>query len=112
MDAMIKLGLSTDLNYEIADPGCDFIFKIHAARTASQAVSAERLELSQAIVPDVYTDPATHNRSLRLKAWAGHLNVRYSATVEVTHYFAQPDQIAEVPVTRLPTQVRSYIYPS
>ena len=49
---------------------------------------------------------------MRLKASAGHLKVGYSATVDVTHHFAQPDQIAEVPAARLPAQVLSYIYPS
>ena len=75
-------------------------------------VSDERLELSQSVAPVVSTDPATGNRYMRLKAFGGPLNVRYGATVDITHYFGQPDQIAELPIERLPPQVLQYIYPS
>jgi transglutaminase-like putative cysteine protease len=40
------------------------------------------------------------------------VKVAYSAIVELEHHFGQPNQIAEVPVARLPAQVLNYIYPS
>jgi transglutaminase-like putative cysteine protease len=109
---MIRLALSLELDYEISDPGCDFIFNIHAAHTQRQRVIDESLTLSQNVLSRVETDPATLNRYLRVSALPGPLKVAYSATVELTHHFAQPGQIAEVPVARLPAQVLSYIYPS
>jgi transglutaminase-like putative cysteine protease len=109
---MIRLRLSITLDYEIASPGCDFIFNIHAARTARQRVVDEELTLSQNLQRTVETDPATLNRTLRVSALPGPLQVAYSATVDLSHYFAPPDQIAEVPVARLPAQVLNYIYPS
>jgi len=109
---MIRLKLSLELDYDISDPGCDFIFNIHAAHTARQQVVEEALTLSQNVLPKVETDPATLNRYMRVKAFAGPLKVAYSATVDLSHHFAQPSQIAEVPVARLPAQVLSYIYPS
>jgi transglutaminase-like putative cysteine protease len=109
---MIRLQLALELDYEIAPPGCDFIFNIHAARTERQRVVEERLTLSQDVQPRVETDPATQNRQLRVQALAGPLKVAYRATVDLSHHMAEPGRIAEVPVARLPADVLNYIYPS
>jgi transglutaminase-like putative cysteine protease len=112
MRTMIRLKLSIELDYEISDPGSDFIFNIHAAHTARQRVVDEALTLSQEVPSMLTTDPATLNRHLRVSAQPGPLKVAYRATVDLSHYVAQPDRIPEVPVARLPAQVLGYIYPS
>ena len=109
---MVRLQFSIELHYEIDQPGCDFIFSIHAAQTAQQTVVNESLSLSQALTPNLYTDPVTHTRYLRLKAFAGPLTLRYDATVDINHYTAQPGQLGEVAVADLPGSVLPYIYPS
>jgi transglutaminase-like putative cysteine protease len=109
---MIRLRLSLELDYEVFDPGCDFIFNIHAAHTNRQRVIEESLTLNQNVATQVETDPATLNRYLRLSARPGPLRVAYQATVDLSHYMALAEQIPEVPVARLPAQVLSYIYPS
>jgi transglutaminase-like putative cysteine protease len=43
---------------------------------------------------------------------AGPLKLAYRATVDLSHHVAEPAQIGEVPVARLPEQVLSYLYPS
>jgi transglutaminase-like putative cysteine protease len=109
---MIRLRLAMELDYEIASPGCDFIFNIHAAHTARQHVLEESLQINQNIATRVETDPATLNRYLRVSALPGPLRVSYSATVDLSHYVGDPGQIPEVPVARLPASALSYIYPS
>ena len=109
---MIRLRLALELDYDIAEPGCDFIFNVHAAHTARQRVVEEVLTLSQDVQPRVETEPATRNRYLRVKALAGPLKLAYRATVDLSHHIADPAQIGEVPVARVPTEVLSYIYPS
>lgn len=109
---MIRLRLSLELDYEVMAPGCDFVFNIHAAKTARQRVLSEQLTLSQQLPLQVDTDPVTRNRHLRLTAQPGPLRVAYTATVELDHHSAAPAGIAEVPVARLPTPVLGYIYPS
>ncbi|MDO9166222.1 MAG: transglutaminase family protein [Rhodoferax sp.] len=109
---MIRLQFSTELNYQISEPGCDFIFSIHAAQTQHQNVVSESLVISQPLQSNLYTDPVTHTRFLRLKAFAGPLMVRYEATVDLDHYTAAPDQLNEVAVANLPGSVLPYIYPS
>ncbi|MDO8249529.1 MAG: transglutaminase family protein [Rhodoferax sp.] len=109
---MVRLKFSIELNYEITQPGCDFIFSIHAAQTPHQIVVTESLGISQPLQTNLYTDPVTHTRFLRLQALAGPLRVRYEATVDLDHYTAQPDQLGEVLVANLPGPVLPYIYPS
>ncbi|MEP6609561.1 MAG: transglutaminase family protein [Burkholderiaceae bacterium] len=109
---MIRLDLQVELTYEIDQYGADFVFNIHAAHTRSQVISAESLSISQPVSPQMHTDPVTGNRYMRLRAGPGNLNVKYSATVDMTHHRADPSRLAEVPVSRLPPEVIGYIYPS
>lgn len=109
---MLRLKFSIELSYEIDQPGCDFIFSIHAAQTPHQIVVGESLNISQSLPSNMYTDPVTHTRFLRLKAFAGPLTVRYDATVDLDHHTAQPSQLGEVAVANLPGAVLPYIYPS
>lgn len=109
---MLRLSFSIALNYNITAPGCDFIFNIHAAQTAHQTVVNELLTTSQQVVPKMYTDIATHNRHMRIKALAGPLTVRYEAVVDLAHHVAQPPDIPEMTVAQLPGAVLPYIYPS
>jgi transglutaminase-like putative cysteine protease len=109
---MIRLEIALELDYVIAEPGCDFIFNIHAAGTAQQRVVAEALSLSQPLPARIDTEPVTRNRYLRVQARPGPLTVAYRATVDLMHHFATPGDVAEVPVSGLPTGVLGYIYPS
>ncbi len=109
---MVRLKFSIELQYDILPPGCDFIFSIHAAQTPHQIVVCESLDISQPLQQNLYTDPVTHTRFLRLKAFSGPLAVRYSATVDLDHHTARPDQLGEVAVANLPGPVLPYIYPS
>ena len=111
--SLVRLVFSVELHYEICAPGCDFIFNLHAAHTPHQTVVAEALTLSQPLPQQMHTDPVTRTRYLRLHAAAtGLLQVRYTATVDLEHYSAEPNQIEEVPVALLPGEVLPYIYPS
>ncbi len=109
---MVRLKFSIELNYEIDHPGCDFIFSIHAAQTRLQSLVNESLLISQNQPYNLYTDPVTYTRFLRLKAFAGPLKVHYEATVDLDHYSAPPEQINEVAVADLPGSVLPYLYPS
>ena len=109
---MLRLELSTELGYEILEPGCDFIFNIQAAYTPRQFVVSESLHLSQNVATSSYIDPATQSRFLRLRAGQGLLTVRYNAVVELTHYEAKPELLPELSPQALPGDVLQYLYPS
>ena len=109
---MIRLDLSLTLSYEVAAPGADFVFNVHAAHTPCQVVQTEQLRLSQAVPHQVDTDPVTGTRYLRLHAEPGPLIVGYTATIDLLHHRAAPDSLGEVPVREMPPEVMRYIYPS
>jgi transglutaminase-like putative cysteine protease len=109
---LVRLHFSIALHYQIAASGSDFVFNIHAARTPQQVVKSENLHISQQLLPDMYLDAATDTRFLRLKAFAGPLQVCYEATVDITHHSVSPDQLGEVWISKLPGAVLPYLYPS
>ena len=109
---MIRLELHVQLSYQIDQYGGDFVFNVHAASTPCQNIVAENLVLNQSIVPQMYIDPVTGNRYMRLRADPGPLTLSYTATVELTHHRTEAAHLGEVPIARLPPEVISYIYPS
>ncbi|RIX48908.1 MAG: transglutaminase family protein [Rhodocyclales bacterium GT-UBC] len=109
---MVRIQFAIDLHYELNYSGADFVFNIHAAQTASQAIVSEKLLISQPATPNIQTDPLTHSRFLRLNAAPGPLHLSYSATLDIDHHVANPDTIGETPVAELPLSVLTYIYPS
>lgn len=108
---MVRLELQIELAYEIDEHGADFVFNIHPAHTTCQTVVGERLELSQAVEPQMHVD-ASGNRFMRLRAGPGELRVSYAATVDLAHHRADPHQLREVMVRHLPLQALGYVYPS
>jgi transglutaminase-like putative cysteine protease len=109
---MLRLQFSTELGYNVMEPGADFIFNIEAARTSRQTVVTETLQLSQNVPTSSYTDPATQSRFLRLRAGPGLFTLRYHAVVDLTHYEAHHDQLPELSSLAVPGEVLPYLYPS
>lgn len=109
---MIRLKFSIELNYEVIVAPSDFIINIHAAHTDHQSVVTEQLYLSQPLTPQIYTDAIYGTRYMRLQAGAGPLTIRYDAMVDISHYVESPDNLEEMPISQLPSEVLPYIYPS
>ena len=107
-----RIELQVDLTYEVAGPGADFVFNVHAAHTPRQRLSAERLELKPAVASQTHTDRATGNRYLRVHATPGTLALSYGVTVDLLHRRSDPAQLEELPIGRLPPEVLVYLYPS
>ena len=109
---MIRLKLSIDLWYEIANQASDFIFNIHAAHTGHQTVVTESLEINPPLTAVVYPAPTSGTRFMRLRADPGPLFIRYAATIDIDHHAESPASVDEVPIAKLPPAVLPYIYPS
>ena len=109
---MVRIQFAIDLQYELSYPGADFVFNIHAAQTKSQSIVSEQLQISQPVLSDIQTDPATLARYLRLTAAPGPLHISYQATVDIDQHVGNPDTIPETPVAQLPLSALAYIYPS
>jgi len=109
---VVRLQFSVELNYQVLEPGADFIFNLQAAQTRHQRVVSERLEISQSVVTRSHTDAVAHTRTLRLSAMPGPLRVLSAATVDIAHHGMQPQDLGEVRIPDLPPQVLPYLYPS
>jgi transglutaminase-like putative cysteine protease len=109
---MIRIEFQLELHYEVDAYGADFVFNVHAAHTPRQTVSGEQLTLSQPVPTAIHSDAFTGTRCLRLRALPGPLHLSYLATLDLQHHFADPSQLPEVPVSRLPPEVLGYVYPS
>ena len=107
----VRLDYTVDLHYEVAGDA-DFVFSIHAARTAQQRVPRETLVVEPAVPWRVDAEPLSGNRLLRLRSGAGMLDVRYGASVEVAHHVAEPDRVVAGAIADLPVEVLPFLRPS
>ncbi|TFZ06120.1 transglutaminase family protein [Ramlibacter henchirensis] len=108
----IRMSYSVELAYQVNQPGADFVLNVHAARTASQRVVSEHLEISPPMAWQEYVDPASSSRLLRLRADTGKLVVRYHCAVDLDHVRADPSGVPENWICNLPGAVLPYLYPS
>jgi transglutaminase-like putative cysteine protease len=106
------MAFSTQLEYDVLDAGCDFIFNIQAACTPRQTVVEEALSFNQSATASYYTDAQTQGRFIALQARRGGVSIRYSAVVELTHFEAAPGSLLEHSPQALPGYVLPYLYPS
>ena len=107
--ATARYSIDNELVYELDAP-CDFVFMIHAAKTARQRVIDERLQITPAVMAREHVD-ISGNRVLRLHAPAGPLALRYTAQVECD--LVRDDPMAqEVPVSELPDDVWPHLLPT
>ena len=109
---MVRMAFSTQLEYEVLDAGCDFIFNIQAAYTPRQTVIEESLAFNQLLTASHYTDERTQNRFIALHAEQGQFSIRYSAVLDLAHFKATPSSLFEVSPQALAGHVVTYLYPS
>jgi len=108
----VRMDLQLELQYDVGEGGASFVFCIHLAQTACQAIRQERLNLNQPLSARLQRDPQTDTRYLRLRAPPGNLRVSYRATVDLMHRFDAPESLRELAVDDLPLEAVRYIYPS
>ncbi len=109
---MVRMALSTQLEYKVLDASCDFIFSMQAAATGRQTIVEESLSISQPLAVNSYTDPQTQSRGFSVRALQGALSIQYSAIVDLMHFEADPASLNELAPTAMPGHVLPYLYPS
>jgi transglutaminase-like putative cysteine protease len=98
------------LSYTLLDD-THFLFIVHAMDGMDQEVVEESLRITPALPHEVRTDAWRGHRTLRLKASAGPLTLRYRARVRLNRRAADP-HAAEVPIEALPQEVLSDLLPT
>lgn len=103
------------LRYFLTGPGA-IVFNVHAVHRQHQQVLSEGFQATQGNLPsplcDEWTDPATQNRFVRVRANQGPLEVLYSAEVDSYPQIAASNLIGEIPASLLPLDIVPFLYPS
>jgi transglutaminase-like putative cysteine protease len=107
----IHIRYTLDLHYDVFGPA-DFIFNIHASRSAQQRVRSEALVVEPAVAWRIETEPSFGNRLLRLRADPGPLDIRYNGSVEVEQVIADPARVVAGAIDALPAEVLPFLRPS
>jgi transglutaminase-like putative cysteine protease len=98
------------LSYTLLDD-THFLFMVHALHGMDQEVVDESLRLTPALEHQVHRDAAHGHRTLRVRAGAGPLTLRYRARVRLTR--ALPDlRATEAPIEALPHAVLTDLMPT
>lgn len=108
---MTRLDIGIELEYQVLEPS-EFLFKIQPASNARQRVIRPRVEVDPAVRFVVEPCRNFGNQHLRLHAEPGHLNVRYSALVDIKPVLTAPAELQEQPIQDLPVDVLQFLYPS
>lgn len=108
---MTIFNLGCQLNYTIAQPST-LIWNIQAVNNESQNILQEELKLDPPLKVEEYVSPLGGNRYIRSNAEPGELQLSYRAKVQLSQFYTQPKEIAEIPPANLPLETLHYIYPS
>lgn len=116
---MFKYELGCVLNYIASEPST-LIFNIGVVSNDYQTIVTEELHNDVGVKIEEYvTQPDSpqerlrqRNRCFRLNVQPGELQISYRASVELTHYDADPIAIYEVLPADLPLDILPYLYPS
>jgi transglutaminase-like putative cysteine protease len=107
----VKLHVSCRLNYTLDKP-VDFIFQVHAAKSSTQAVGAERFSISSNPPISTFEAMGSLNRLVRTKIGPGQATVDYEAEVDVALRRYDPASVNEYDYAMLPPETLVYLLPS
>jgi len=107
----MKYQVSSHLLYTINQPST-LVFNIQVVRNDFQKIIAEELQFNPQLPFDELTIDENGNRYIRLVVNPGKLEVNYQATVELSHFLADPKTIQEIPPAELPMETFQDLYPS
>ncbi|WP_017719371.1 transglutaminase-like domain-containing protein [Kamptonema formosum] len=107
----MKFHAGCQLNYSIAQPST-FVFNIQVINSACQKICQESLLIDPQLDIDECYCSSGERRYFRVSAPAGKLQVSYEATADIEHFYANPEEIPEVPPADLPLEIIPLLYPS
>jgi transglutaminase-like putative cysteine protease len=107
----MKFNVGCHLEYGIAQLST-LLFNISVVHNPYQKILQESLQLHPQLDFDEYVAPLSENRYVRVNALAGDLQISYRATVELSHFYTDPNTIPEIQPADLPIDVFYYLYPS
>ncbi|MBZ9657313.1 transglutaminase-like domain-containing protein [Phyllobacterium lublinensis] len=107
----MRYKLGCKLSYEVVSPTV-FIFSLEVARLLRHRDLTERLVITPDNVRRTYVTPDVHNRYVSINCLPGPLNVHYQAEVTLDVFRADPDSVAETPISEIPLDIMPFLLPS
>lgn len=108
---MKKFDLRSQLSYTLQQT-TPAIFNIQVVENNVQKIVGEDLYIKPSLSPEEYSGLFEHNRYFRVNPPEGNFEISYSATVEVSYFWGDPNSIRETPPAELPADTLHYLYPS
>jgi transglutaminase-like putative cysteine protease len=108
---MLKYELGCELSYSIYQAST-LIFNIALVSNDYQIIVQEDLHSDSQLKIEEYITSVGQNRYFRVNAPSGDLQISYRATVGLSPYYSDPNQVFEVPPADLPLDILYYLYPS
>lgn len=107
----IRFDIRCALGYQVNGPS-DFIFNIEVSDTQQQRPITSHYTVTNAANVVGYQSKDLPNRFIRFSATSGVVNLDYQASVMVTHFLANPNDLHEHSIADLPKDVLPYLLPS
>lgn len=113
MHASTRYRVGCELTYKVTGPSA-FIFNVSVVDNDFQRIVEESFTTNPQRPVEECRSPVEEKRHHRFTADAGTdlLQVRYSATVDLSHHIQPPDNVPETPPGEVPADVVPYLYPS
>ena len=107
----MRFSISTTLDYQVVAP-TTMILNIEAMGSPQQKLVSSDFSVSPFIEAEMNQAFPSANAYRRLVLPPGSYRIGYSAEVDSEPYLAEPAEIPEVPVAKLPFEAMPYLYPS
>jgi transglutaminase-like putative cysteine protease len=108
----MRFKVTSHLEYEIRQPST-LILNIHAQRTASQSILAEKFTIEPRTKVEEFTTDDHANRFVRLETGRKkHLTISYEATVDCEFHVILAKEIDFTPVADLERKAVQFLFPS
>jgi len=100
-----------ELTYQVTSP-CAFIFNVSVVGNTFQRIVGEQFVTEPRVPVEESHSPMEDKRHHRLSASPGQLQVKYAATVDLSHHVEAPGAVSQTPPGEVPADVVPYLYPS
>ena len=106
-----RILVASDLSYQVSAP-TSFLFQIAVAENEHQRIEEESITVEPSIPLEICNTGLLGNRSHRLFAQPGQVDIRYRATVALDQKRTPRESLDETPHAELPPEVLPFLNPS
>jgi transglutaminase-like putative cysteine protease len=111
MKVNTQFNIRCELDYEVSGRS-DFLFNVQPLHMRQQRILGESLQVAGAGNYIEQADPWFGNRHIRTTANGGPVKLSYSAVLELSPFWMQPQDLRELDIPEMPAEVLPFVLPS